>query len=79
LNKINPKNLWQIINELSDTKTKKKNFPIELETHDGVITDPHKICNEMNNFFVHIGKNIADSIKAPPSIKPLYSCSKTSN
>jgi len=71
LNKSNPKNLWQIINELSDTKTKKKNFPVELDTHDGIIKDPQKICNEMNNFFVNIGKNLANSIKAPSTVKPL--------
>jgi len=42
LNKSNLKSLWQIINDLYATKTKKKNFSIELETRDGLMKDPQK-------------------------------------
>ena len=62
-NKNNSAKVWNLINDIVNLKPKKKNFPTELETHDGITQDPQQICNKLNDFFVNVGKNLADTFQ----------------
>ena len=63
-NRDNQENLWKIVNELAQLKTKSKTFPTDLECEEGKLQNPIAICNKMNSYFAGIGEKLAESI--PP-------------
>ena len=62
-NKTNQINLWKVINEIGSFKTKTRSILNELRTNNGLTKDPEIICNTLNNFFINVGKNLANSIE----------------
>ena len=68
-NKNDQEKLWKVINELAFIKKKKKVIPSELISDDKIVQDPQSICEIMNNFFVNVGKTLADKIQ-PVTNKP---------
>ena len=45
------------------SKRKKKVIPSEPISDDKIVQDPQSMCEIMNNFFVYVGKNLADKIQ----------------
>ena len=43
--------------------SKRKKNPSKLISDDEIVPDPQSICEIMNNFFVNVGKNLADKIQ----------------
>ena len=68
-NKNNSGKLWNVINELTNMTNKKKHFPTELETKNGITHDLQVITEELNNYFVTVGKILADTIESSSSIE----------
>ena len=63
-NKTNQTNLWKVINEIGSSKMKTKPILNELKTNNGLTKEPEIICNTtLNNFFINVGKNLANSIE----------------
>ena len=63
LKKDNNTSLWQIVKDLLGTKA--KNTPKTFKDGDIEISDPEKIANKFNSYFVNIGPNLASKINAP--------------
>ena len=61
--KDNNTSLWQIVKDLLGTKA--KNTPKTFKDGDIEISDPEKIANKFNSYFVNIGPNLASKINAP--------------
>ena len=62
-NQTNQDNLREVINEIGTFKIKPKPIPNELKTNIGLTKDPKIICDTLNNFFINIDKNLANSIE----------------
>ena len=57
------KRTWRIINNIINTKNGKVEITLKKIIHDDVVhVDSGDIANMFNDYFVDIGKNIADSI-----------------
>ena len=57
------KRTWRIINNIINTKNSKVENTVKKIIHDAVVhVDSEDIANMFNDYFVDIGKNIADSI-----------------
>ena len=55
---------WKIINNVLRPKTNKKvNLVNEIITNDVVYRDPNNICKLFNDFFVNIGRDLAESVE----------------
>jgi len=59
------KKTWSSINEIMNRTKKKKDFPKQFLVNDHYITDPRRIANEFNKFFISIGSTLSDSIQQP--------------
>ena len=70
-NKSNSSDLWKIIFEIANFKSKKKTIPTELDTVNNVSRDPQVICEELNTLFVNVAKNLVDNIESPLNPKLL--------
>ena len=58
--------LWKTINEIVCRKSKKGGVITHLKTDNGgIIYDPKQIADELNNYFVQIGKKLSDKISPP--------------
>jgi hypothetical protein len=65
------KKTWEILKNKEVTTNKNSRCPImEIQTSEGISTDPSQIANEFNSFFSKIGNKITNSIP-PSSIDPL--------
>ena len=60
--KSNPKKTWELLNEITCRKAKKKGVT-KIVSGDTTLSDPTQIANTLNNFFTNIGSQIADSVK----------------
>ena len=64
-NKNNSKKVWNIVNELVYNRKQKNSGPTKILTDIGcTITDPQAIAEELNKFFVSVGKRMAAKISA---------------
>ena len=64
--KQNSKMLWKTINEIVCRKSKKGGVITHLKTDNGgIMYDPKQIADELNNYFVQIGKKLSDKISPP--------------
>ena len=61
-NNTNQTNLWKVINEIEPSKAKINQFLMN-HVNNGLTKDPEIICNTLKNFFINIGKNLANSIE----------------
>jgi len=61
LHKNNPKKTWDLLKEAANL-TKSNDTVEQIIVNNELITDPTKIANEFNNFFVKIGVEISESI-----------------
>ena len=63
INKNNQDQIWEIVKCLAQLKSKAKTLPKELKIEDkGLLNDQEAICNEFNQFFANIGKNLSELI-----------------
>ena len=63
LKKRNIKQTWRIINDIIKTKNRKVENTVKKIIHDDVVQmDFGDIANMFNDYFVDIGRNIAESI-----------------
>ena len=63
-NSANSSNTWKYVNELIRKQPKvKTNLPLSIKVNEKTITEPEKICNEMNRYFVNIGHKLAEKKK----------------
>ena len=88
-NKSRPDKLWNAIRELTHIKPCKSTIPNNLNTENGVIHNHERMAELFNDFFINVGKNLADAIKpiesqqsqsvssAPSSLKSFYISSTT--
>lgn len=60
-NSDNPKDMWKTLKELISVKTKSSNIS-QLKMGDTIISDPQRIAEEMNSYFVQIGPHLSDKI-----------------
>ena len=57
------KALWKIINEITRRKNKSKTFPHKLKLDDGrIIENSEEIANTLNEYFIHVGPNLAGKL-----------------
>ena len=60
------KKTWKIINNLLNSK-RKKQITIQKVVENGVTyVDPYNMSNVFNDYFVNVGRNIAESVKCNP-------------
>ena len=65
-NRQNPKKLWNILNNITNLKSKKQINNINLSlTPEEIITDPITIANTFNHYFTTVGTNLSNKIKMP--------------
>ena len=65
--------LWKIINEIVSRKPKKGGTITHLNTSNGdVIYSPKDLANELNKYFIEIGKKLSDRIPTPPKTHKDY-------
>ena len=77
VNKNNPKKTWKTLNSLLGKKSKNTIVRnIKVEGHD--ITEPKKIAELFNNYFVNVGPSLANEIPATSS-KPEANITHTSS
>ena len=62
------KKTWQIINDVINRKDKKHSTPEFFKIQDQNISDPVEIANAFNDFFINLGKNLANRITQPENI-----------
>ena len=63
MNKQNFSKQWQLINQILQRNGKQKHSIRKLTTDENaLLTDEKEICDELNNFFVNIGPNMASKI-----------------
>ena len=68
-NKSDLKKVWNVVNELTYNKKRCNVGPSQATTAAGdTVSDPQKIAEEFNNFFVNISKSMAYSISRDNSI-----------
>jgi len=66
--KNNPRELWKLIKTVISTKRPTTTSSLsKLLIEDNLIDNPNKICEQVNDYFVNIGKSISKSC-----IKPEY-------
>ena len=61
---IFPYMTWRIINETLGKTNQKNNQPMFIEHSNTLITDPNRIANTFNGYFVNIGSDLASNICA---------------
>ena len=62
-NKKNISKQWELINLILQRNRKQTQTINKLVTNDyTIVTDRKDICNELNNFFVNVGPNLASKI-----------------
>ena len=83
-NKSRSDELWNAIRELTHVKPCKSTIPNNLNTENGVIHNHERMAELFNDFFINVGKNLANVIKpieskqsqsissAPSSLKSFY-------
>lgn len=76
-NSSSSKKKWQTINEIINNKKLKQNNNIALyDDHDNIISDPKRVSNLFNKYFISIGKKLQQNIKKPnttDSLAPIRS------
>ena len=55
------KETWRIINETLGKTNQKNNLPMFIEHNNTLITDPNRIANTFNDYFVNIGSDLASN------------------
>ena len=58
-NAMDIKKTWKTINSVIKDSNPDGKFPSLIRKHDEVISDEYEIINEMNSYFINIGKNLA--------------------
>ena len=53
---------WRVINDTLGKRNQKTNLPISIEHNNTLITDPNKIANTFNDYFVNIGTNLVENV-----------------
>ena len=66
-NRHNMKQMWKILNQAVNKKSKTTNFPKSFNINNTPITDESRIAIAFNQFFSTIGQNISNNI--PPTTK----------
>ena len=61
------KKTWKLINNILNSKRKKQVSIKKIVENGAIHSDPISICNSFNNFFVDVGRNIAESVKSNPN------------
>ena len=62
-NKSNLKNTWNILRDIINKKKQiKKNY--SFKHNNAIISNPKLICNNFNNYFLHVGKSLSSKIPA---------------
>ena len=62
-NKLDPKETWRLINELSSRKPCKSNVISELKIDDEKVTSATDIAESLNEYFTNIGETLANSLE----------------
>ena len=62
-NKSKPAELWNAIRQITHTKLQKPTIPNSINTANGNIDDHESTAKLFNDFFINVGKNLADAIK----------------
>ena len=62
-NKSRPDKLWNAIRELTHIKPCKSTIPNNLNTENEVIHNHERMAELFNDFFISVGKNLADASK----------------
>ena len=57
----NTKKTWQIINSTLNKKNTHSSLPLKFHDNGKILTDPCKIANKLNDFFVNVGTHLNDS------------------
>jgi len=61
------KHTWQLINNvIHNNFGHSKSSSVELSSDSSVLTDPVNIANKLNEYFTHIGPNLAAKIPQVP-------------
>ena len=71
----NSKKTWDVIKEVTGTKKTKDSFPNRIRDNDIDIYQQSEIAEKFNEFYVNVGKNLAEKIE--PSSKHFKSYLKT--
>jgi len=67
----NSREIWSNVNSVLGKKNKNEPCKINSVTLNGkIITDNSEVANGLNNYFVHVAKNLAESIPCTPWIPP---------
>ena len=61
-NTSNSTDTWKLINRLLRKHTPKAEMPLQLKVYKKTITNPSKICNEINQHFVEIGEKLSAKV-----------------
>ena len=61
-NTSNSTDTWKLINRLLRKHTPKAEMPQQLKVNKKTITNPLKICNEINKHFVEIGEKLSAKV-----------------
>ena len=61
-NKNDNKKSWRIINEVMRNKNNSQTYPLEFAQNGIRLTNNTDIVNELNKFFINIGKKITNNI-----------------
>lgn len=73
-NKTNIKGTWRLLHEIINKKKVTKDYPTSFYTNtDTVVKDNKAIADHFNDYFVNVGKNLANSITSPKICSLNYS------
>lgn len=61
----NPREIWNLINDITQNKRTHKREKIQLKENKVVIENPSLIANKFNTFFSEIGSKMAKQVKTP--------------
>ena len=73
----NIKNTWQVINKLSDRRSKTTNIPY-IEIDGKTVTEPKEKVKELNNYFSRAGENLSKKFNGNVTSKTQQSNTVTS-
>ena len=66
--KGNPKQMWRKLKELVPTKNKKSSDTQRIKIQDKEVTDSRKIAHVLNDYFINIGRTLAEKPTSTISI-----------
>ena len=78
VNKNDSTNTWKLINEIINQKSTSK-FPSNIRHYNTSISCQKSICDILNNHFVNVGPNLANSIPSYANSYSDYLCNRISN